>query len=161
MRSIPRHEAQEVNRNRFVEEGVPSQGWESLWRRAPFLTFSMIGREKEDRLTLTPTRHLAFVSRPRFFQPWHGLPRSCGFQRFFHFPETASGLFAVLKTVHHSAVSLLFSPRCCCNIQKISGKRAYGIPCGIDAGWWERIEEKDDGIGYWKAINLRYRDRRS
>lgn len=30
----------------------------------------------------------------------------------------------------------------------------------IDAGRWERIGmiEKPDGIGYWKAINLRYRD---
>lgn len=53
--------------------GCPVAGMRKSRRRAPFLTFSMIGREKEDRLTLTPTsRHLAFVSRPRFFQPWHG-----------------------------------------------------------------------------------------
>lgn len=161
MRSIPRHEAQEVNRNRFVEEGVPSQGWESLEGELPSWLFPWSeGRRRIGSLSLphaiSRSSHVRVSSNRGM-----ALPRSCGFQRFFHFPETASGLFAVLKTVHHSAVSLLFSPRCCCNIQKISGKRAYGIPCGIDAGWWERIEEKDDGIGYWKAINLRYRDRRS
>lgn len=65
---------------------------------------------------------------------------------------------------YSSFFSSLFSPRLL-QYSEISRKRAcaYGIPYegyAIDAGRWERIGmiEKPDGIGYWKAINLRYRD---
>lgn len=103
----------------------------------------------------------------------HGI----AFQRFFDFPETASGhvsrYTANRERLDRSEDRILavflflllpFFSRLL-QYSEISRKRAcaYGIPYegyAIDAGRWERIGmiEKPDGIGYWKAINLRYRD---
>lgn len=126
----------------------------------------------------TPTRHLSFGSRPRFFQVdlWTCSLRP--FQRFFDFPETASGdSKRRVKILRYSSfLSFLFSLHSSVaifrNIEEISRAYIYiyiwywrvmrsiqvdGKGSSEDVG--VGMIEKDDGIG--KAINLRYRDRRS
>lgn len=129
-------------------------------RRALHDFFPFWSRRSHSR---TPTRHLSFGSRPRFFQVdlWTCSLRP--FQRFFDFPETASGdSKRRVKILRYSSfLSFLFSLHSSVaifrNIEEISRAYIYIYMVlkgdAIDTGWWERIEwgcrSRDDRERWW------------